>query len=88
MDSLFCYPTKKSNKFTVSLLIDILSGFVIEFCENNSRTASTVLNPISSMINMKWELKGAEYLSVKKSVIIVANHQSSLGKFTLTNKET
>ncbi|XP_070508309.1 1-acyl-sn-glycerol-3-phosphate acyltransferase alpha-like [Chironomus tepperi] len=46
--------------------------------KKNSRTASTVLNPISNMINMKWELRGAEFLSVKKSVIMVANHQSSL----------
>ena len=78
MDSLFCYSTTKSNKFTVSLLIDIFSGQLIDFVKN-SRTASTVLNPISSIINMKWELKGADCLSVKKSVIIVANHQSSLG---------
>jgi len=59
-------------------MIDIQSEFVIDLVKN-SRTASTVLNPISSMINMKWELKGAEFLSVKKSVIMVANHQSSLG---------
>lgn len=80
MASLFCYPTKRCGQFTVSLLILTFLRLTL-ISSNNFRTASTLLKPVSSLLNIKWELRGAEHISEKKSVIMVANHQTSLGKF-------
>lgn len=41
-------------------------------------TASTFCSPISSLIGMKWILRGREHLEKDESFIIVSNHQSSL----------
>ncbi|KAK9747355.1 Acyltransferase [Popillia japonica] len=44
----------------------------------NLVTASTFCSPISSLIGMKWILRGREHLEKDESFIIVSNHQSSL----------
>lgn len=40
--------------------------------------AGYVTRPISTILGIKWELRGAEILSQDKSFVIVANHQSSI----------
>ncbi|XP_055609730.1 1-acyl-sn-glycerol-3-phosphate acyltransferase alpha-like [Uranotaenia lowii] len=40
--------------------------------------AGTVCRPISAVLGLKWELRGADILSRDEAYIIVANHQSSL----------
>lgn len=40
--------------------------------------AGTFCKPISSVLGIKWELRGADILSRDEAYIIVANHQSSL----------
>lgn len=40
--------------------------------------AGYITKPISSLIGMKWELRGTEILSKDECYIIVSNHQSSL----------
>jgi lysophosphatidate acyltransferase len=46
------------------------------FCFNS--LASALCRHISSLIGLKWELRGQEHLAKEQACIIVANHQSSL----------
>jgi lysophosphatidate acyltransferase len=41
-------------------------------------TASTFCHHISTVLGLKWELRGREHLEKDQACIIVANHQSSL----------
>ncbi|KAG5682759.1 hypothetical protein PVAND_012092 [Polypedilum vanderplanki] len=54
----------------------------------NLLTAATILGPISKVISMKWELRGKEYLSKNKTVIMIANHQSSLAIWHVMGRTT
>ncbi|GAB1866424.1 1-acyl-sn-glycerol-3-phosphate acyltransferase [Camponotus japonicus] len=40
--------------------------------------ASTLCQPISTLLGLRWELRGREHLEKDRACIIVANHQSSL----------
>lgn len=42
------------------------------------RLASSACHHISSLLGLKWELRGKEHLEKDEACIIVANHQSSL----------
>lgn len=43
-----------------------------------SRWASSFCHHISTVLGLKWELRGREHLEKDQACIIVANHQSSL----------
>lgn len=43
-----------------------------------SRLASSFCHHISTVLGLKWELRGKEHLEKEQACIIVANHQSSL----------
>uniref|UniRef100_A0A0A9YMB9 1-acylglycerol-3-phosphate O-acyltransferase n=3 Tax=Lygus hesperus TaxID=30085 RepID=A0A0A9YMB9_LYGHE len=48
--------------------------------------ASKLCRHISTLLRLRWELRGGEYLNKQQSFVIVANHQSSidiLGMFEL-----
>lgn len=42
------------------------------------RLASSFCHHISTVLGLKWELRGKEHLEKDQACIIVANHQSSL----------
>jgi len=42
------------------------------------RWASTWCHRVSTLIGLRWELRGKEHLAKDQACIIVANHQSSL----------
>ncbi|GLV43700.1 1-Acylglycerol-3-phosphate O-acyltransferase 1 [Carabus blaptoides fortunei] len=44
----------------------------------NLLLASSVCHHISSLLGMRWHLRGREYLEKEQACIVVANHQSSL----------
>lgn len=43
-----------------------------------SRLYARTFKHLSKILGIKWTLHGAEHLSQNKSLIIVANHQTSL----------
>lgn len=47
-------------------------------CIFASRLASSFCHHISTVLGLKWELRGKEHLEKEQSCIIVSNHQSSL----------
>lgn len=42
------------------------------------RLASSLCHHISTLLGLRWELRGREHLEKNRACIIVANHQSSL----------
>lgn len=42
------------------------------------RLASAVCHHVSTLLGLRWELRGREHLEKEQACIIVANHQSSL----------
>lgn len=42
------------------------------------RLASHCVSPVSSVIGLKWEIRGQQYLQKEEASVIVSNHQSSL----------
>ena len=78
--------TKHKSKLRISIckvLIDVLNS-------ENCRWASSFCHHISTLLGLKWELRGKEHLEKDQACIIVANHQSSLdilGKWTISFKQ-
>ncbi|XP_068158640.1 1-acyl-sn-glycerol-3-phosphate acyltransferase alpha [Drosophila tropicalis] len=59
--------------------IILIPAFLIRPCDvRNLLWASTWCHRISTLIGLRWELRGKEHLSKDQACIIVANHQSSL----------
>lgn len=50
-----------------------------------SSYASTFCQPISTLLGLRWIVKGKEYLEKEQACIIVANHQSSLDVLGIFN---
>lgn len=60
-----------SLKFNYASFLNITYIFVY-------RLASTVCRKVTTLVGLKWELRGEEHLEKDRACIIVANHQSSL----------
>lgn len=43
-----------------------------------SRLASGLCHHVSSLLNIRWQIRGREHLAKEQGCVIVANHQSSL----------
>uniref|UniRef100_A0A1A9X580 1-acyl-sn-glycerol-3-phosphate acyltransferase n=1 Tax=Glossina brevipalpis TaxID=37001 RepID=A0A1A9X580_9MUSC len=59
--------------------IILIPAFLFRPCDvRNLLWASTFCHRISTLIGLRWELRGKEHLEKDQACIIVANHQSSL----------
>lgn len=56
----------------------ILSSRSYAMCKVFCRLASSLCHHISTLLGLRWELRGREHLEKDRACIIVANHQSSL----------
>jgi hypothetical protein len=79
VDSLLCVAAQGYDQFAVSVFLSVISLRLMVLMCWLCRTAATILGPITKVINLKWKVRGIEHLSVKKTVIMIANHQTSLG---------
>jgi len=62
----------------IGVPIIVLLGLLRPRNVKNLVWAGYVTKPISTMIGIKWELRGADILSRDESFVIVSNHQTSL----------
>lgn len=58
----------------------------LQYVKRVRRLASSLCHHVSTLLGLRWELRGREHLEKERACIIVANHQSSvdiLGMFDL-----
>lgn len=65
----------RNNVWVIFLSVVFSIWFIYEIFY---RTASMICRYISTLLGLKWILRGKEYLEKEQACIIVANHQSSL----------
>lgn len=76
--SIFVMYLKKLFKINVVCHCDFIKPYLCTTWKIFCRLASSLCHHVSTLLGLRWELRGREHLEKDRACIIVANHQSSL----------
>jgi len=64
--------------YFLSGLVVIPYGLIVQDFMKTSLFWAKILTPVSTLVNLKWEIIGQENIDRKKPYVVVCNHQSSI----------